>query len=144
MAIQATETTVAEGPTDFLEAKHVVLRGANREIGRALAEITRNQFDVQLQLAPDPVVLGALREYLQGHYPIHYQRMLGVADAYELTADDPRFDSSGLAYLFELPGCSSAFIPAGQESEQPLADQPQLRFLPRHGQPDGRDAVKTG
>jgi hypothetical protein len=111
MTIETKETAVAGGPADFLEVRHVVLRGTNREIGRAIAEIARNEFDVQLQPAPDPVVLGALREYLQGHYPIHYQKMLGVADAYGITADDPRFDSSGLAYLFELPGCSTAFIP---------------------------------
>ncbi len=111
MTIQTKETTIAGSPADFLEAKHVVLRGTNREIGRTIAEIARDRFDLQLKPAPDPVVLRASREYFQRHYPIHYQRGLGVADAYGLSADDERYDLNGLAYLFALPGCSTAYIP---------------------------------
>ena len=111
MTIQVKEKTIAGSPADFLEAKHVVLRGANREIGRTIAEIARARFDVQLKPVPDPIVLNASREYLRGHYPIHHQRMLGVADAYGLSGDDPRFDLNRFPYLFAIPGYSSAFIP---------------------------------
>ena len=114
MTVQARETTVAGSPAEFMEVKHVVLRGTNREIGRSIAEIARDRFDVQLTHIPDPIVLSASREYLQLHCPIQYQRMLGVADAYGMSVDDPRFDLNRLAYLFALPGCSTVFIPSAK------------------------------
>ena len=44
MTMQASEATVAGGPDDYLEARHVTLRGTNREIGRAIGEIARTEF----------------------------------------------------------------------------------------------------
>jgi hypothetical protein len=111
MTIQVKEATIAGSPNDFMEVRHVALRGTNREIGCRIAEIARGRFDVQLTPAPDAAVLRASREYLQQHYPIHYQRMLGVSDAYRTPIDDERLDLSRLAYLFAFPGCSVAYIP---------------------------------
>ncbi len=103
---------MAGSPSDFMEVKHVMMRGTNREIGGRLAEIARNNFNVQLHTQPDPLVRKAISDYLQEHYPIHHQRMLGVADAYGISNDDEQFDLSTLPYLLDFsPGCSVAYIP---------------------------------
>ena len=46
MSIEPEQTVIAGGgPGDYLEARHVVLRGTNREIGRAIAEIALTEFE---------------------------------------------------------------------------------------------------
>jgi hypothetical protein len=44
------ERVVAGGPKDFLEARHIVLKGSNEEIGRALATIAKERY--QLKASP--------------------------------------------------------------------------------------------
>ncbi len=111
MTIGTEETIVAGSPADFMEVTHVVLRGTNREIGRRVAETARDQFGIEPIQGQDAAVQQASRHYMREHYPIHYQRMLGVADAYGLSVDDDRYDFSRLAFLFAFPGCSVAYIP---------------------------------
>jgi hypothetical protein len=56
MSIGTRQTVIAGGgPGDYLEARHVVLRGTNREIGRAIAEIALTEFDSRPVRAIDPI-----------------------------------------------------------------------------------------
>jgi len=109
MAIQQSEEVIAGGPDDYLEARHVVLRGTNREIGRAIGSIARSVFDTKPLGTTNPIRAQESRRYLHEHYPIQEQRILGAADAYGITEEDATF--IGLPYLLPLPGCSVAFVP---------------------------------
>ncbi len=112
MTLEKKETVIAGGPNDYLEARHVALRGTNREIGRAIGEIARTEFDVQPLRAIDPIRAEATRRYFREHYPIHEQRLLGAADAYGIAEGDEAANFVGLPYLLPpLPGCSVAYIP---------------------------------
>ncbi len=108
MTIQQSEEVIAGGGTDdYLEARHIVLRGTNREIGRAIGNIARSEFDSKPLGPSNPIRVEESRCYLHEHYPIHEQRILGAADAYGIAEEDASF--IGLPYL--LPGCSVAFVP---------------------------------
>ena len=72
------ETVIAGGPDDYLEARHVVLRGATREIGRAIGRIARSVFDSK------PL----------GHDEMHYA--LGVGLAFQRIQLDLAVDLSEL------------------------------------------------
>lgn len=109
MAIQQSEEVIAGGPDDYLEARHVVLRGTNREIGRAIGNIARSVFDSKPLGTTNPIRAQESRRYLHEHYPIHEQRILGAADAYGIAEEDATFIA--LPYLLPLPGCSVAFVP---------------------------------
>jgi hypothetical protein len=47
------DQVVAGGPKDFMEVRHLVLRGSNEEIGRALATIAQDQFGVKPQASTE-------------------------------------------------------------------------------------------
>jgi len=113
MTIETGQTVIAGGgPDDYLEARHVLLRGTNREIGRAIGEIARTEFDARPLRAIDPIRAQASRRYFREHYPIHEQRLLGAADAYGMAEGDEAANFVGLPYLVPpLPGCSVAYIP---------------------------------
>ena len=54
MAIEVNETVIAGGSEDYLEARHVSLRGTNREIGYAIASIARDVFDASPMYSGSP------------------------------------------------------------------------------------------
>ncbi len=86
MTIQQSEEVIAGGGTDdYLEARHVVLRDTNREIGSAIGNIVRSAFDSKPLGPTNPIRAQESRRYLHEHYPIHEQRVLGAADAYGLS-----------------------------------------------------------
>ena len=53
--------------------------------------------------------------YFQRSYPIHWDRVLGVASAFGIDANDDRYDLTGLQYNLDMPrqapGCSVVYYP---------------------------------
>lgn len=105
---------VAGGPDDYLEARHVVLSGTNREIGAALATLAREAHGVGPAPSADPTVTRARRRWYQREWPAHYERMRGVADVHGLDVHDDSVELGLLAFLgTPAPACSVAWLPAG-------------------------------
>src|SRR3954452_2312301 len=82
------DKVVAGGPKDFLEVRHLVLKGTNEQIGRALATIARERFDVGAPPSSDPLRTRAQRKYAERNYPILADRMRGAAAAFGKKYDD--------------------------------------------------------
>src|SRR5262245_22259899 len=76
------DRVVAGSPTEFMEVRHLILKGTNEEIGRALATIGRERFQLKPPAASDPLRNRVQRRYLEKNYPIHFERMRGVAAAF--------------------------------------------------------------
>src|SRR5262245_54343342 len=72
---------IAGGPNESLEVRHLVLRGTNEQIGKALAEIAIARYKARLEPAPDPEQARAMRKFLERNDPILLERMRGVAAA---------------------------------------------------------------
>lgn len=109
--IYFTETVVAGGPDHFMEVRHVVLKGSNYEIGRKIGEMAQKA-NVRIGPSADSLRNRVQREYMARNYPILYERMKGVADAYGLNIEDDAYDLSGLSqYPGRGPGCSVVFFP---------------------------------
>src|SRR5215813_1420881 len=64
------DRVIAGGPNDSLEVRHLVLRGTNEQIGRALAELGKERYGVRLEPAQDPGQVRAMRKFLERNYPI--------------------------------------------------------------------------
>ena len=106
------ETVVAGSAEDFMLVRHLVIEGSNYEIGRKIGEIAL-KIGVRLTPSADSLRNMVQREYVKNNYPILYERMRGVADAFGLKALDDRYDFSSLSQ-FPVGGanCSAVFYPA--------------------------------
>jgi hypothetical protein len=108
------DQVVAGGPKDFMEVRHLVLRGSNEEIGRALATIARQQFELKPQPSIDRLRTRVQRKYIEKNFPTLFDRMRGVASAFGRSVDDDGWNFSGLYYPTSfLPGCSVMYFPPG-------------------------------
>jgi hypothetical protein len=106
------DRVVAGSPSDFQEVRHLVLKGSNEEIGRALAAIGRERHQIKPAASSDPVRTRAQRRYLERNFPFLLERMRGVASAFGQRIDDDALDFNGLSYLIRPGGgCSVMFIP---------------------------------
>lgn len=100
---------VAGGPADFMTVRHLVLRGDQTAIGRALAQEVR----ARSNWAPgpvDPVVGRARRTWFERNWPQHHARMTGAAEVFGVGAHDP-VSLDGLSGLPAGSGCSAAWCP---------------------------------
>ncbi len=116
MSTHFQETLViGGGPQDFPTVRHLILRGSNYEIGKQLAEVVTERYNVRTRLAFDPRIIHARCLYFQQHYPILLERARGVADAFGLNLDDNTIDMASLMYPNLLSpqtvGCSVVFYP---------------------------------
>jgi hypothetical protein len=107
------DRVVAGSATDFMEVRHVVLRGSNEAIGRALAALARERYGVQPARSSDPFRTRVQRRYFQKNYPIHFDRMRGVAAAFGQRLDDDAFNFSGIDFTQLQAGCSVFYCPPG-------------------------------
>jgi hypothetical protein len=105
------DKVIAGGPKDFMEVRHLVLKGSNREIGRALTAVARKRHQVKLAASSDPLHCRARRLYLERHYPILFERMRGVADCYGERLENDSVNMSALWYVKMKPGCSVVYYP---------------------------------
>ena len=113
-----TDEVIAGGPKDFLEARHLVLRGSHAEIGTALATLARDRLHVKPARSGDLLRTRAQRHYFERNYPIHFERMQGVAIAFGQKVEDDTRNFAGLSYPPQgRPGCSVVHLPASVTAE---------------------------
>lgn len=105
------ETVVAGGPSDFMEVRHIKLRGSNFEIGKKLAQIAYSRHKTGPIPYPDRGATRAQVSYFEEHYPVHIERMRGVAAAFGKDLDFDAWNFTGLLYGIPLGGCSVVFYP---------------------------------
>src|SRR5262245_14970937 len=72
------DEVVAGSARDSLEVRHLVLKGNNEEIGRALAAVARERYQARPQPSQDSLRTRAQRRYVERNYPILHDRMRGV------------------------------------------------------------------
>jgi Acyl-coenzyme A:6-aminopenicillanic acid acyl-transferase len=106
-----TDTLIAGGKNDFLEARHIVLEGSNEAIGKALAEIARDRHGARLLVSSDRLLARTQRRYFEKNAPLLLDRMRGVAAAYGKSIDDDGWNFSWLDYGHFTGGCSVIHFP---------------------------------
>jgi hypothetical protein len=95
---------------------HLTLRGTNFEIGRRLGELAiQRHCKSPGDYSTNPVYARARRLYFQHNYPVHWDRVRGVAAAFAVDANDDRFDFTNIPYNLDVaapaPGCSVVYYP---------------------------------
>jgi hypothetical protein len=106
------DRVVAGSEKDFMEVRHLVLKGTNEEIGRALGTIARDRFKAEPVPSTDRTRTRAQRKYIEKNYPALFDRMRGAASAFGRKVDDDGFNLTGLWYPIDLGiGCSVIHFP---------------------------------
>jgi predicted choloylglycine hydrolase len=109
------EISVVAGGSDgdAVTVRYLRLAGTDREIGRDLALAARAVHGAPAgpTPAPDRTVQRVRRRWFDQHHPVLAERMLGVADAFGVDADDDRFDLAWLATYAGPAGCSTVVYP---------------------------------
>ena len=103
-------------PGEFVTVRELVIRGTNFEIGQIVARLAIERYGRgPADFTCDPLFGRARREYMRTHFPFHWERMRGVADALGLDPADDNYDLTEIAYLTDLPmpppGCSAVYYP---------------------------------
>ncbi|GAA3159006.1 hypothetical protein GCM10010466_57250 [Planomonospora alba] len=104
------------GEHDFMTVRHLVLRGSQEEIGRALAEEARARAGWR-PTATDPVINRARRTWFERNWPQHHARLSGVAAAFGADPGDDALRLDGLATLPAGSGCSAVWCPPGRAAD---------------------------
>lgn len=77
------EVILAQGKDSYQSVRHIVIRGTNEEIGKALGDIAKKAYGVdKLSKYPDQVYARSADVYLNENYPALRDRAKGVAAAY--------------------------------------------------------------
>lgn len=113
--MQTSEQSYFDGK-EFMTVRHLTVRGTNFEIGRRLGELAIQRYGTSpADYLSDPVYARARRAYFQRNYPIHWERVRGVAAALGLDPNDEHYDLTGLRYHLGTPsqslGCSVVYYP---------------------------------
>src|SRR5262250_3339452 len=111
------DRVIAGGPSNSLEVRHLVLKGTNEQIGKALAEIAKQRYGVRLERAKDPERVRAMRTFLERNDPILLDRMRGVAAAFGKSIDDDEWDFGGLGFIDLRAGCSIVHLPKSSTAD---------------------------
>ncbi|HPN72750.1 MAG TPA: C45 family autoproteolytic acyltransferase/hydrolase [Candidatus Omnitrophota bacterium] len=111
-AILKNSVIMRKGPLAYMEVRHIVLKGSNKEIGQAIADIARRDYRVELVKYASPVYARARYTYMRNNYPALLERMKGVAESFGIKLEDTDMDTSSLYYSINPPECSSVFFPA--------------------------------
>lgn len=97
--------------TNYTEVRHIVLKGTNEQIGKALGGIAQEDYNAKPGRFVDPVYARARLIYMQNNYPAFYERMKGVAEAYNVSLNSTDLDLSILPYDAGSLGCSVVYFP---------------------------------
>jgi predicted choloylglycine hydrolase len=102
---------LAGGLNDFMQVRHLVLKGPMQDIGRDLATIARTHHQCDVTLSRDPKLSRARREWFERHWPAQAERMRGAATAYGVAYDNDGLDLGTIPYLMSLGACSAVWYP---------------------------------
>ncbi len=110
-AIVLNKIILPQKPDTYMEVRHIVLKGTNREIGKAIGSIAQSWVNAELSQYAGPIFAEAKREYMKKRYPALLERMEGVAKAYRLKPQDNVYVVDQLIYDVGPFACSSVYFP---------------------------------
>lgn len=109
--IITNEIIIPKNPGEYQEVRHIVLRGTNEEIGKAIGDIAQKWLGIKLGLYAGPVYARARQVYMKNNYPVLLERMKGVARSYGISAEDNTYVTSALFYDLVPIACSAVYLP---------------------------------
>ncbi len=107
--IRTNKIIVPKTADNYMEVRHIVLKGTNRAIGRALGNLAQEWLGIKPFRYTDPIYGKANRRYLEKNYPLFAKRLEGIAQAYNL--DKKAYLAGTLMYDLWPSACSVVYFP---------------------------------
>ncbi|MDD5085808.1 MAG: C45 family autoproteolytic acyltransferase/hydrolase [Candidatus Omnitrophica bacterium] len=112
-ALVKDEIILPRGPGEYMEVRHIILKGTNEEIGRAMGDIAQKDYGAaKLNQYAEPSYAKARLEYMCRNNPILLEWMKGIARSYGVSLSDTLLDTSYLPSFYTTPQCSGMLVPA--------------------------------
>ena len=111
MTLLFHERGVLNSPDAFLQVQHLYMKGTNVEIGAQIGGLARHRHQIEKKPVPDPLIAQCQNKYIETHYPIHWERMKGFAQAYGQSLDDTVCDFSTFGSPLGNTACSAVYYP---------------------------------
>ncbi len=105
------EKIIAGSENDFMIVRYIKIKGTNKEIGEKIGQLAK-QLKQEINSSSNHLRNKLQVKFMEFNYPIHYKRMMGVAEEYGTSLKDYSRDFSGIPYLPSRGGCSVVFYPA--------------------------------
>lgn len=105
------EEVILSSPEDYLEVRHLILKGSNYEIGKKLGQIAKECHGIEKLPTENLLQTRCQRIYLEKNYPIFIERMRGIAEAYNSNIREDMIDFSILGEAMLGTGCSAIYFP---------------------------------
>jgi len=118
MALELRERDVIATLDTFLRVQHLYMKGTNIEIGAQIGELARHRHQIEIKTVPNVLIAQCQNKYLQTHYPIHWERMKGFAQAYGQTLEDSTCDFSTFGIPLGDMACSAVYYPPRTTAHQ--------------------------
>lgn len=122
VATAASESYFVERPVvndddSFITVRHVEIRGSNFEIGRKLAKLAQQRHGNTASEPADTSLAADRLAYFSEKFPVHAERMRGVAAGFGKELSDASFDFSSLEFGFAQAGCSVVYYPPSSTAD---------------------------
>ena len=101
---------IAGSEADFMIVQHYKIKGTNYEIGKKIAEIAKTMH-MGLDTHSDVTRNKLQAKYFKVNYPIHYERMKGIAAGFGVDYNNYANNISEISYLPVKTNCSVVFYP---------------------------------
>jgi predicted choloylglycine hydrolase len=136
------EVLLSQGKDSYQAVRHILIRGTNEEIGKALGDIAQKDYGVtRLLRYPDATYAKAADMYMRDNYPALRERAKGIAASYKEKYEDSLSLFNQLVYdSGPWNGCSSVYYPPsftvdgsgllGHNMDYPLCSINKLLKLP--------------
>jgi hypothetical protein len=113
------EVLLTQGKDSYQSVRHIVIRGTNKEIGKALGDIAQKEYGItKLLQYPDALYAEAADEYMKANSPVLRERAQGVAAAYSENYEESLSIFNELVYDAGPWGCSSVYYPPSSTTDQ--------------------------
>ena len=114
--MHVTERVFFDESNNLMTVRHLTVHGTNFQIGQELGKLAMERHGRStVHFIANPLYAKARRMYFQRNYPIHWERVRGVAAAFGLNPEDDRYDLTGIPYNLDVPpptlGCSVVYYP---------------------------------
>lgn len=131
----------------YVEARHIIIKGTNEEIGKALGDIAKKDYNIsRLIKYPDKTYADAIDIYMKNNYPALRDRAKGIARSYNVNYNDLFMLNSLIYDAGPWNGCSSVYYPpaftttgAGilaHNMDYPLVSLNKLLKMPSKNEPN--------